>query len=127
MGRRLGEDANYQWTAFGPTNVLLHRVSAAVALGDAGSAIDYARQIRLDAVDVTERKAALLIDVARAYAQWNKLDRAYAALRTVAEFALEELQARPVVHQLIIDIRSRSSSHLRTNMTELAKRVGIAV
>lgn len=125
-GTRLGGDHNYQWTAFGPTNVLVHRVNIAVSLGDAGSAIDYARQVQLANIDVTERKATLFIDVARAYSQWNKLDRAYEALMTAEQFAPEELKTRPVVHQLITDIHGRSTGHLRANMTELAERTGIA-
>jgi hypothetical protein len=35
----LGADANYAWTAFGPTNVAIHRVSVAAELGDAGEAL----------------------------------------------------------------------------------------
>jgi hypothetical protein len=31
---RLGTDCNIGWTWFGPTNVMIHRVSAAVALGE---------------------------------------------------------------------------------------------
>jgi hypothetical protein len=38
-GSRLGGDYNHRWTAFGPANVLLHRVTIAVRLGDAGAAI----------------------------------------------------------------------------------------
>lgn len=34
LAERLGADANIGWTAFGPTNVLVHRMSAAVALED---------------------------------------------------------------------------------------------
>ena len=34
-----GEDAIHGWTAFGPTNVAIHRVSVAVELGDAGEAV----------------------------------------------------------------------------------------
>ncbi|MFI7548026.1 hypothetical protein [Actinoplanes sp. NPDC049599] len=37
---RLGEDANHLWTAFGPTNVAIHRVAAAGELGDFQVAID---------------------------------------------------------------------------------------
>ncbi len=47
--RRLGQDANHCWTAFGPINAKLHRINIAVTLGDAGTAIDLARGIRLDA------------------------------------------------------------------------------
>jgi hypothetical protein len=38
-GSRLGSDYNHRWTAFGPANVLLHCVTIAVRLGDAGAAI----------------------------------------------------------------------------------------
>jgi hypothetical protein len=37
---RLGRDANYLWTAFGPTNVDIHRVATAGELGDVQVAID---------------------------------------------------------------------------------------
>ncbi|GAA3746951.1 transcriptional regulator with XRE-family HTH domain [Spinactinospora alkalitolerans] len=124
-GRKLGGDHNHQWTAFGPTNVLLHRVNIAVSLGDAGSAIDHARQVELANIDVTERKVTLFVDAARAYSQWNKLDRAYEALMTADQLAHEELKARPVVHDLINDISQRANGHLRTNITELAERVGL--
>ncbi|MFL1427512.1 MULTISPECIES: XRE family transcriptional regulator [unclassified Nocardiopsis] len=123
-GARLGGDFNYQWTAFGPTNVLLHRVSAAVEMGDAGNAIDYARQVRLENIEVMERRATLFIDVARAYQQWEKTEQAYQALRNVEDMASEELSARPVVHRLINDIRSRAGGNLYGDVSELAERVG---
>lgn len=124
-GRRLGGDHNYQWTAFGPTNVLLHRVNTAVQLGDAGSAIDYARQIQLDNIDVMERKVTLFVDAAHAYSQWGKLDKAHEALTTAEQLASEELSTRPAVHELINDIGTRATGHLRTNMSDLAERVGL--
>jgi hypothetical protein len=34
-----------RWTAFGSTNVKLHRVHVAVTLGDAGTALDVARTV----------------------------------------------------------------------------------
>ena len=36
---RLGADRNDHWTAFGPTNVRIHRISAAVALEGASTAV----------------------------------------------------------------------------------------
>ena len=55
---RLGTDGNYQWTAFGPTNVLAHRVAAEYALGNAGRAVQYYRHMdltRLGTADMAER------------------------------------------------------------------------
>ena len=37
---RLGADANYMWTAFGPTNVAIHQVNTAMELGDVQIALD---------------------------------------------------------------------------------------
>jgi len=44
---RLGEDRNDHWTAFGPSNVRIHRVSAAVAFGDADIAVETGETIDL--------------------------------------------------------------------------------
>jgi hypothetical protein len=79
--RRLGVDGNLRWTAFDPINTRQHRVNIAVVFGDAGTAIDVARGINLDKINVTERKASLLIDTARAFLQWGKHEKAYIALR----------------------------------------------
>ena len=95
--RRLGSDANLRGTAFGPVNPQMHQVNVAVTLGDAGTAIDLARQIDLRAVTVTERKASLLIDVARAFFQWGKYEQAHAALRAAEDTAPQEVAARPSV------------------------------
>ena len=70
--RRLGTDANLRGTAFGPVSTEMHQVNVAVTLGDAGTAIDLARQINPAAITVTERKASLLIDAAQAFFQWGK-------------------------------------------------------
>jgi L-serine deaminase len=51
-GRRVGTDANLRGTAFGPVNARMHQVNVAVTLGDAGTAIDLARQIDLAAITV---------------------------------------------------------------------------
>jgi hypothetical protein len=41
--QRLGRDANCMWTAFGPTNVRVHRVATSVELGDGGTAVEHAK------------------------------------------------------------------------------------
>ncbi|WP_446220056.1 helix-turn-helix domain-containing protein [Micromonospora sp. IBHARD004] len=44
----LGHDANFAWTAFGPTNVAIHRVSVAAELGDAAEALHAAAAVNPD-------------------------------------------------------------------------------
>lgn len=103
-GARLDTDANLRWTAFGPVNVKLHHVHIAVTLGDAGIAIDTARGISLRQVTVTERKASLLIDTARAFLQYGKHENAYLTLRAARDMAPEEITRRPAVRKLVRDL-----------------------
>lgn len=124
-GRRLGSDANLRWTAFGPTNVTLHRVHIAVTLGDAGTAIDTARNINLDQVTVTERKASLLIDTARAFLQYGKHENAYLALRAARDIAPEEIAGRPAVRQLLRDLIVSAPPGVQRQAEDFARHLGI--
>lgn len=47
---RIGQDANHVWTAFGPTNVAMHRVSAAAELGDMQRAAHLASTLDVDSM-----------------------------------------------------------------------------
>lgn len=62
---QLGVDANHWDTAFGPTNVELHRFSVALDLGDVAQVADRGRSVTAENLPV-ERRVTHLIDVARA-------------------------------------------------------------
>lgn len=123
--RRLGADGNLRWTAFGPTNARLHRVNIAVTLGDAGTAVDVARGIDLSLITVTERKASLLIDTARAFLQWGRHEKAYLAVRAAEETAHEEVAGRPSVHRLIRELVASAPPSLRRDVGQFATQVGV--
>jgi hypothetical protein len=122
--RRLGTDANLRGTAFGPVNTQLHQVNVAVTLGDAGTAIDLARQIDPAAVTVTERRASLLIDVAQAFFQWGKYGHAYTALRAAEQTAPQELAARAPVRTLARNLATLAPPGTRRDAGYLADRIG---
>jgi len=63
---RLGEHANFGWTAFDPANVALHRMSALLRLGDPGMALHVARELDPHQIRLPERRAAWHLDTARA-------------------------------------------------------------
>jgi NAD(P)-dependent dehydrogenase (short-subunit alcohol dehydrogenase family) len=123
--RRLGSDANLRGTAFGPVNTQMHQVNVAVTLGDAGTAIDLARQIDLRAVTITERKASLLIDVARAFFQWGKYEQAHAALRAAEDTAPQEVATRPSVGTLARDLATLAPAGIRRDAEQFASRIGV--
>ncbi len=123
--RQLGADSNLRWTAFGPVNASMHRVNIAVTLGDAGTAVAIARDIDLSAITVIERKASLLLDVARAFVQWGRYEKAYSALRAAEETAPEEVTGRPLVHQLIRDLLTSAPPSVRAEAGQFAARAGV--
>jgi hypothetical protein len=123
-GSRLGSDYNHRWTAFGPANVLLHRVNVAVFLGDAGAAIDHARKVNLDLLPITERKASFFVDTAQAFAQWSKHEKAYHALRAADQLAPQEVRSRPAVHRLVNDLLATAPPTVRPHLREFATQIG---
>jgi len=125
-GQRLGIDGNLRWTAFGPTNTKVHRVNIAVTLGDAGTAVDVARGIDLAAITVTERKASLLIDTARAFLQWGKHEKAYLALRAAEQTAPEEVGGRPSVHRLVRELVTTAPPTVRREAEDFARHLGVS-
>lgn len=124
-GTRLGRDANHMWTAFGPNNVLCHRVNVALRFGDAGTAIDYARQIDLDQLPINERKATLLLDTSRAFLMWNRHDKALHILRAAGDIAPEEIAGRPAALRLVRDILATAPISVRREAREYAATLGV--
>lgn len=125
IANRLGGDRNERWTAFGPTDVLLHRISAAWRLGDAGTAIDHARRIRHGTIRLTERQARYWIDVARAFDQWGKPADCYRALRIAETVAPEEVRAQPKAQVLAEHLLAAPSTPTMGGLRELATRLGV--
>jgi tetratricopeptide (TPR) repeat protein len=121
---KLGHDGNDRWTGFGPTNVLQHRLSVALAFGDAGTAISFARRIPLGKIQLEERKACLLVEVAHAYTRWGRYEPALTALREAYRIAPEEVRARSAT-QVVEDLSALSRGHLRKTVRDFAMTAGI--
>jgi hypothetical protein len=128
IGERVGADRNDFWTAFGPTNVLIHRVSSLVELREWGLAIETATQMDNVALSALppERRANHFIDVGRAYSLGGRRDEAVTALLDADELAPKEVRCRPLARDLIIDLWRRSRGSPSLNLRLLAERVGLA-
>ena len=96
----------------------------ALALGDAGTALSFARQVPLDKISLAERRAYLFVDVAHAYTQWGRHEQALTALKTAQRIAPEEVRSRPAVHRLVGDLAALSRGHLRAEVTDFATAAG---
>ena len=124
IARSLGEDHNYRWTAFGPTNVVLHRVHVAVTVGDAGTALEHLRRIDASRLAVVERRACLYIDAACALVQLDKHADACHMLAAAERLAPEELTSRASVRALIGGMARSAPRSLQPTVRALAVRAG---
>lgn len=88
---RLGGDQNRLWTAFGPTNVAIHRVSTAMELGDVQVAVDLGPTIDASGIP-TERRVRHALEVARALSTVNKRDEALATVLEAERAAPEQVR-----------------------------------
>jgi hypothetical protein len=113
---RLGEGRNDYNTEFGPANVALYEITVAVELGDAGRALRTATTVDTSGLSA-ERRARMLIDVARAHAQRRQVGEAVAALRRAEDITPEQVLTHDLVRQLVSDLltmQDAPSSELRS-------------
>jgi hypothetical protein len=122
--RRLGADANHAFTAFGPTNVAVHRVSAAVTLGDGAAALQHAKAVHPVQLPVVERRVQYLVDVARGHGQAGGDDQALRALLTAEQLAPEEVRYQPAARALVAQLLHRERAGRKPELRALAERVG---
>jgi len=102
LADQLGEDANHGWTAFGPTNVAIHRVSTAAELGDAASAIAQAEFVDVSSLPsgLLSRRAQVHIDMAWAYTQRRADAEAVVNLLEAERVAPQTLRYNVLVREL---------------------------
>ncbi|MGW8378052.1 helix-turn-helix transcriptional regulator [Streptomyces sp. ODS28] len=124
---RLATDGNALWTAFGPTNVRIHRVSALVRLHDGADAVAAAMQIPPPDRQALprERRAHHLVDVARGLIQSGRRAEAVAKLLEAEREAPEEVHCRPRSKQLVEDLRLLGAGSAEGQLRALAARCGL--
>jgi transcriptional regulator with XRE-family HTH domain len=105
--QQLGVDANYWQTAFGPTNVKLHRVSAALDLGDIAYVTEHGPHVDPTPLP-TERQVTHHIDVARAHTYSAQDDEAITILLAAERKAPQLVRHNPAVREIVRDIHRRS-------------------
>lgn len=104
---QLGEDANYWQTGFGPTNVELHRLSAALDLGDVAYVVDRGPGVAVNHMP-TERGVSHMIDVARALSLVARDDEALDYLLTAERAAPTMVRHNPVVRETVKAMHRRA-------------------
>jgi transcriptional regulator with XRE-family HTH domain len=127
LAYRVGRDANLGWTAFGPTNVAIHRVSVAAELGDAGAALEAADAVNLTALPagLRSRRAQVLLDLAWAQAHRKRDAEAVLHLLEAERIAPDAIRYNVAVRELVRDLLARTRRPSTTALHELAVRAGV--
>lgn len=127
LADQLGEDGNHAWTAFGPTNVAIHRVSAAAELGDAGSAIAQAEFVDVNSLPagLLSRRAQVHIDMAWAYTQRRADAEAVVNLLEAERVAPQTLRYNVLVRELLREMLKRERRTATPGLRALARRASV--
>ncbi|WP_229398578.1 helix-turn-helix domain-containing protein [Micromonospora okii] len=121
---QLGADANHLWTAFGPTNVAIHRVATAAELGDLQVAIDLGPRVDTTGLPM-ERRVRHALEVARAYSSWNRVDDAQAVLLNAEQMAPEQVRHHFLSRQLVLTWIRRQRGKPSAQLIGLARRLKV--
>ena len=120
-----GEGANHYGMEFGPANVGLHEVSAAIELADGTLAVTRAEHVQADhdsTVLPPERIGHYRIDLARGWLYHGDRRRALGALRAARQIAPQQARYHPMVRETILAIahaEPRPNEELRSFATWL--------
>ncbi len=121
---RLGEDANHLWTAFGPTNVAIHRVAAAGELGNVQVAIDLGPRVNTASLPM-ERRVRHALEVSRAYGAWNRQDEALSVLLDAEQMAPEQVRHHYLGRQLVLTWIRQQRGKPSSELVGLARRLRV--
>jgi transcriptional regulator with XRE-family HTH domain len=122
--RRLRGDDNLVWTAFGPTNVAIHRVATAMELGDVKLAIDLGARIDVTPLPV-ERRVRHSLEVARAYSATGDRETALGMLLAAERDAPEQVRHHSLSRDLVLTWLRRSRGVLAADLEGLAARLKV--
>lgn len=118
----LGHDANHLWTAFGPTNVAIHRVATAMELGDVQVAVDLGPQVDTSPLPV-ERRVRHALETARALSTTNRRDEALAVVLDAERLAPEQVRHHFMSRQLVLSWMKNPRGAVTAELGALAHRL----
>ena len=94
-------DGGWHQLSFGPSNVGIHEVAAAVELGDGVKAVARARTLRLSAQVPRIRASHHYIDLSRAQLWSGDREAAMRSLYSAREFAPQQTRHHPTTHEVV--------------------------
>lgn len=124
LADRCGE-TNAFWTAFGPTNVALHRMSVELESGEAGEGIRAAGNVEIDRSPSIERRATFYLELARCHHQRREDEAVVLHLLNAERTSPEDVARSALARDLVRGLLQRARPTLLPEVGRLAGRVGL--
>lgn len=120
----LGADRNHLWTAFGPTNVAIHRVNTAMELGDVQVALEVGPGLDMSAMPM-ERRVRHLLEVSRAYNLSGSRHEAISAILDAERLAPEQVKHHYLARQIVLTWIRNIQGSPPIELDRLARRMDV--
>lgn len=124
----LGRDDNRLWSGFGPTNVAIHSLAAALALDEPREAVDVGARIdtRLLPQALTGRRARVHVDLASGHARLGEDALATVHIVKIARSAPQVLRVDHAARTVIPTLLGRARGSTVSVLRGVAEQAGIA-
>lgn len=124
IAKRIGDASDVHWLSFGPANVALHTMSAAVEMHQYDDALKQARKMKLPPQLATSRRAHFLIDRARAEMETGYAQKALEHLVDARRIAPEQTRYHPGARETITGL-VHLSRRTPERLTYMASWIGL--
>lgn len=124
IAKRVGDASDVHWLSFGPANVALHTMSAAVEMHQYDDALKQARKMKLPPQLATSRRAHFLIDRARAEMETGYTQKALEHLVDARRIAPEQTRYHPGARETITGL-VHLSRRTPERLTYMASWIGL--
>ncbi len=119
--QKVGQDRNLLWTAFGPTNIAIHRVATAIIRDDISSAEKYAKEVDISFLP-QERRVRYTFDLATIALRRNKIDRAISLMLEAEQQASEVVYRHIIAGHIITELCSSKTGRQNALLLQLSAR-----
>lgn len=116
----VGVDRNDLWTAFGPTNVAIHRANIAAVLGDMDTVLAVGAPLDVRHAPI-ERRVRLHLDVARAHLAAGDRDAALATLVQAEAVAPSQVRHHHITQQVVSSLVETMNGRPDVDLTRLVR------
>lgn len=126
IAERIGHDTNHYGLIFGPSNVRIHEVAAAVEMDDADEALRRNEGFKPPSNLPVERSSHHYIDLARVRLMAGQRKRTLDCLLTAERLAPQHARTHPMARETVTALQ-RAHKRIPESLRALARRMDIAV